>query len=165
MEYIKNIKSILSKERITTLLNALDREKTKAMERAESKCRKLNMGMVPYFPGLAMKAISVIFWKAIKRREEGAKVSIKYLIRMAKTAEYHGNLSKGILTLEIITQMVNDAEKEYMAIKKQAWECRETFITKLIEEAEGKNKTILKEIKKKRRDEQSMEKMEHRQQN
>ena len=63
LEYIKNNKSIFSKERITNLLNELDKEKTKVMERAESKCRKLNMGMVPYFPGLAMKAISVIFWK------------------------------------------------------------------------------------------------------
>ena len=75
--------------------------------------------MVPYFPGLAMKAISVIFWKAIKRREEGAKVSIKYLIRMAKTAEYHGNVSKGTLTLDIITQKVSVAEREYMTIKNK----------------------------------------------
>ncbi len=37
-----------------------------------------------------------------------------------------------------------------MEIRKKAWECRESFITTLIEEAEGKNKTIIKEIKKKR---------------
>ena len=111
MDYTKNNKSILSKERITNLLNALDKEKTKAMERAESKCRKLKMDMVPYFPGLAMNAINVIFWKAIRQREEGANGSIKYLIRMVKTVEYHGNLFKGILTLEIITQMVINAKK------------------------------------------------------
>ena len=35
-----------------------------------------------------------------------------------------------------------------MAIKKQVWECREIVITALIEEVEGMNKTILKEIKK-----------------
>ena len=35
-----------------------------------------------------------------------------------------------------------------MEIRKKAWKCREFFITTLIEEAEGKNKTIIKEIKK-----------------
>ena len=37
-----------------------------------------------------------------------------------------------------------------MAIKKNTWECKETFIIMLIEEAEGTNKAILKEIKKRR---------------
>ena len=72
------------------------------MVQTESKCRKLKMGMVTYFPGLAMKAMSVIFWKAIKRREERVKVKLSYLIRIAKVVEYHGNLSKGVLTLETI---------------------------------------------------------------
>ena len=66
---------------------------------------------------------------------------------MAKIAEYHGNLSKGILALKIIKQIVINTENEHMVIKKQAWECRETFITTLIVEAERANKTILKEIK------------------
>ena len=48
---------------------ALDKEKVKAMERAELRCRQLKMGMVPYFQGLSMKATSVVFWKAIKRQE------------------------------------------------------------------------------------------------
>ena len=63
-------------------MNQLDKERTKAMERAELKCRKLKTGMVPYFPGLAMKATSATFWKAIKQRESVANVSIQYLIRM-----------------------------------------------------------------------------------
>ena len=104
--------------------------------------------MVPYFPGLAMKATSVIFWKAIKRQDDGANVSIIYLMRMAQTIEYHGNLSKGNLSKDRIEQMVINAEREYMTIKKQAWECREPFIRTSIEEAEGANKTILKNIKK-----------------
>ena len=107
------------------------------------------MGILPYFPGLAMKAISVKFWQATKRREEGSKVKITYLIRMAKVAEYHGNLSKGILTLEIIMEKAKHAENEYMEIKKKAWVYREIFVPMLIEDAEGGNKTIIKEILKK----------------
>ena len=56
---------------MTNLLNELDK-KDESNGKSRIKMQKMNV-MVPYFPGLAMKAISVIFWKAIKRREEGAK--------------------------------------------------------------------------------------------
>ena len=68
---------------------------------------------------------------------------------MAKIAEYHGNLFKGKLSLETINKMINKLENKYMVIKKQGWEGRESFITMLIEQAEGSNKTKLKEIRKK----------------
>ena len=109
------------------------------------------MGKVPYFLGLAMKANSVIFLNAVKRREDGTNVNLRYLIRMAKIAEYHGNLFKGKLSLETINKMINKLENKYMVIKKQGWEGRESFITTLIEQAEGSNKTKLKEIRKKRK--------------
>ena len=112
------------------------------METMELKCKKLKMSMVPYFPGLAMKATSVIFWKAIKWRKNGANVSIWYILGMAQTAEYHENLSEEKLSIETIAQMVIKVEREYIA-----QECRESFITTLIEEAEGANKIILKNIK------------------
>ena len=85
-----------------------------------------------------MIAMSVIFWKSIKRHEEGAKVKIRYLIRIAKKAEYHGNLSKCLLTLDMIKLNLKKAEREYMEVKKKAWEYRESFM--LIEEAEEKTK-------------------------
>ena len=114
MDYINDNKTELSKEQLKISLNQLDKEKTQAMTRAEAKCRKFNMGRVPYFPGLAMKAMNVIFWKAIKRRKEGAKVKIEYLKRLAKKAEFYGNLSKEVLTLDIIKVKVKQAEKSYM---------------------------------------------------
>ena len=148
MDYIKNNKMNPSKEQTTNLLNQLAKEKTQAMTRAEAKCRKLNMGRVPYFTGLAMKAMNVIFWNAIKRRKEGAKVQIEYLKKVAKKVEFYGNLSKEVLTLDIIKVKVKKAEKAYMEIKQKACECRESFITTLINKSEGKSKTIIKEIKK-----------------
>ena len=70
---------------------------------------------------------------------------------MAKITEYHGNVSKGKLSLEEIEEQINKSEKEYIVIKKQAWECRKFFMTTLIEQEEGSNKIKLKEIRKKRR--------------
>ena len=78
------------------------------MERAELKCRKLKMGMVPYFIGLVMKSTSMVFWEVITRRETRAYVSIW---RMAQTTEYHGNISKGDLSIETIDQKVIKAER------------------------------------------------------
>ena len=67
---------------------------------------------------------------------------------MAKIAEYHGNISKEKLSLEEIEERINKSEKRIHGNKKQAWECRESFITALIEQAEGSNKTKLKEVRK-----------------
>ena len=44
--------------------------------------------------------------------------------------------------------MITKSENEYIAIKKQVWECRESFIATLKEQAEGLYKTKLKDIKK-----------------
>ena len=65
---------------------------------------------------------------------------------MAKVAEYHGNLSKGILTLEIIMEKAKHAENEYMEIKKKVWVYREIFVPMLIEDAEGEIKQLLKKF-------------------
>ena len=65
-----------------------------------------------------MKANSVIFWKTVKRREIGANVNMRYLIRMAKIAECHDNLSKRKLSIEIIEKKISKSEDEYMIIQK-----------------------------------------------
>ena len=79
-----------------------------------------------------------------KNSKNGANVNMRYLRRMAKIAEYCGNLSRGELSLEIIDEQINKSENGYMVIKKQAWQCREYFITTLVEQAEGSNKNKLK---------------------
>ena len=59
-KYIKDNKTILSQKWLQKQPNRLNKEKRKAMIRADLKCRKLYMGKIPYFPGLAMKTNSVI---------------------------------------------------------------------------------------------------------
>ena len=61
-----------------------------------------------------MKLNSVIFWKAVKRRKKKVKVDMRYLIRMAKITEYHGNLTKRIIALETIDKMITKSVNEYM---------------------------------------------------
>ena len=77
------------------------------------------MEKVLYFLGLAMKASIVIFWKVIKRRENGAYVNMKYLIKKARIAEQHDNLTKGIIALETIDKMITKSENKYIAIKNK----------------------------------------------
>ena len=77
------------------------------------------MGKVPYYTGLSIKENSVIFWKVLKRQENGSNTNNQYLTRMAKIAEYHGNLTKGYSFLETINKIITKSESEYMALKKQ----------------------------------------------
>ena len=67
MKCIKGNKYNLSLMKLQKQLNKLDKESTKAMERIVLKCRKLNMGRVPYFPGLAMKENCVTVWKVLRK--------------------------------------------------------------------------------------------------
>ena len=87
MKYIKNNKTILLQKMLQKLPNQLDKERIKAIERAELKYRKLKMGKVLHFPGLSMKVNNVIFQKVVKKREDGANVNIGYLIRMTRITE------------------------------------------------------------------------------
>ena len=77
------------------------------------------MRKVSYFPGLAMKANSVIFWKVVKRQENGSNINNQYLTRMTKIAEYHSNLKEGFISLETIGKMILKSELEYMGLKKR----------------------------------------------
>ena len=78
---IKLRKNILhfSLTQISDQLNEIDKLKSQAMELAEKRCRRLHMGVVPYFPGLALKAQTIVFWIMMYRRKLGAKIKMKVL--------------------------------------------------------------------------------------
>ena len=90
------------------------------MERAELKYRKLKIGKVPYFMGLTMKANGVILRKVLRLRENGSNSNNQYLTRIVKIVEYHGNFTKGYLSLETIDNVIikSESESEYMALRK-----------------------------------------------
>ena len=106
------------------------------------------MGDVPYFPGLKEKERKLIFWRLIYRKKQGAKIKIKYLCRCAKTINFLGSIATNSYTLESIKCKLEQAYKTYHVIKQQAWECRRLFLFELQEKAEGKEKSRIKDIRK-----------------
>lgn len=69
VEGIKNNVKNLSLQQVASQLNFINQLKAQEIATAERKFRKLHMGEVPLFPGLATKAITVIFWKMMYRRK------------------------------------------------------------------------------------------------
>mgnify|MGYP003328250074 CR=1 FL=1 len=58
------------------------------------------MGEVPYFPDLATKARTVIFWKMMYRRKLGAKLKMKHLRAWAKRIQYVGSVARSAYNKE-----------------------------------------------------------------
>ena len=118
------------------------------MKHAERKCRKFHMGEVPYFPGLADKARKLIFWRLMFRKKQGAKINTKYLRRWAKKIDFQGSIAISNYTLDTIKKNLGKAYSNYQKIKKQAWECRRSFLMELQEKYEGEEKARIKDIRK-----------------
>ena len=85
---LKKSKDDISQAKMEKILNKLDDMKSTGMKYAEKKCRKFNMGQVPYFPGLSHMALTLIFWKAMMRKAKDAKVKSTYLRRVAKKINF-----------------------------------------------------------------------------
>ena len=67
------------------------------------------MGEVPYFPSLAKKARTVIFWRMMYQRNLGAKVKMKHLHVWAKRIQYGGSLARDSYNKEhLLIQIKND---------------------------------------------------------
>ena len=112
----------MSLTQISDQLNEIDKLKSQAMELSEKKCRRLHMGVVPYFPGLALKAQTIVFWLMMYRRKLEAKIKMKVLRRWAKRINFQGSLAREGHSFEQIVSKIRVAQKLYEAIKKQAWE-------------------------------------------
>ena len=61
----------------------LDRIRSKCMEKAEKKCRKLHMGAVPWSPSIQYSRHLVQYLKLTLRWKKGRKVSARLLIRLS----------------------------------------------------------------------------------
>ena len=82
------------------------------------------------------------------RKKQGAKINIKYLRRCAKNIKFLGNIAINSYTLECIKCKLKQLYKAYQVIKKQAWECRRSFLSVLQEKAERKEKSRIKDNRK-----------------
>ena len=105
------------------------------------------MGEVRFFPGLDTKERTTIFWKIMYQQKLGAKVKMKYLQVWSRKIQYAGSLAREAHTTEYLQSKIRNAHKVYSIAKKQAWECRREFLKQLQEEAEGKEKKRIKDIR------------------
>lgn len=68
-------------------LETIDTQRTTAMLAAETKCRKLRLGKVPYSPQLIHHALSINFWKLQLKKHKGHNVSSRLLQRKRHQAQ------------------------------------------------------------------------------
>ena len=80
------------------------------------------------------------------RRKMGAKVKMKYLRTWAKKIEYKGSLSKTQFNVDQLRDRLSRSQKAYNMAKKQAWECRRSFLAELEEKADDKDKARIRDI-------------------
>ena len=78
----------------------------------------------------------------------GAKVKMKYLRTWAKKIKFTGSLNKIQYSAEQLMSRLRRSHKSYEMAKKQAWECRRTFLAELEEKVDDKDKARIRDIRK-----------------
>ena len=145
--------ALLLQERITQPINAedaleyekLDAIRIRGMQFAEKRCRKLQMGGVPWTPELSLIRWRIEVWKLVIQRLRGCSVSARTILRKkvkAKMIEVNTNVSKD-KAMEYIDSLYK-AYKEYL---KNSTIKRQDFQHELAQARakEGRN-TVAKEI-------------------
>ena len=92
---------------------------------AESKCRKLRMGAVPYSEEFRVASKTIELWRAVESKKKGAKYSMSKLRRLEKTLNIHNGLN---LTLPEIKSNIQTAYKSYWKVKKEAKQHRLNYL-------------------------------------
>ena len=77
-----NVAYPISEQELLPLIK-LDNLNTQLIRHAEKNCRKLKMGAKPYTPDLNKLGLAIHVWRLIQKKQEGCKVSSRYLRRKA----------------------------------------------------------------------------------
>ena len=96
----------------------LDMTITKCMLQAESKCRKLRMGSVPFSPRLATLLNTINLWRLIIQRKRGRKVNMRTIIRLQKRCDVKG--CPLTLTMHDCISRKTSAISAYRLFRKEA---------------------------------------------
>ena len=95
------------------------------LERAESKCRKLRMGAVPYSQEFSKASKTIELWRAVATKKSGAKYSMTKLRRLEKCLNLHNCLNTPIQDVPL---KIKNAYKTYWEVKKDATNHRATYL-------------------------------------
>ena len=107
---------------------ALDCLRLAGIRHAESNCRKLRTGKVPWTPALARALALHRFWDRFYTRSIGRHVSSSYLKRLASKA---GVLLPQAMPLDVILRHRQESWENYKREKKRAPESRRSFLSNL----------------------------------
>ena len=129
------------------LYNSILQQRQDGIRYADKRCRKLNMGNVPFSDKLKEAGIKIELWNAVITKKSGAKYSMSKLRQLEK----RNNLSHTLHTsTETAKLKLQEAIEGYHKVKDNAREIRKHFMTEQIEaisEDSGKcQSTIRKEI-------------------
>ena len=119
----------------------------RGVEEAESKCRKLRMGEVPYSDELHKASKTIELWKAIETKKKGARYSMSKIRRLEKQLNTHNCLN---VSLQEIRQNVQQAYQAYWIVKKDAKNHRLTYLerkaTNIAEETGNEQDNVYKQL-------------------
>ena len=95
---------------------------------ADSKCRKLRMGEVPWSMTLQSARDEIELWTAVVSRKRGNKVSTKYISRLEKKTSTPHSCQ---IHLQQASERLQESYKRYYELKAGAWELRESWLMEL----------------------------------
>ena len=95
---------------------------------ADSKCRKLNMGEVPWSMTLQAARDTIELWSNMVSRKRGTKVSTRYISRLEKTTGINHALQ---INLQEASTRLTESYKRYYELKLIAHELRESWLMEL----------------------------------
>ena len=98
------------------------------IELADSKCRKLNMGEVPWSMTLQSARDNIELWNNVVSRKRGTKVSTRFISRLEKATNTPHSLQ---VTLQEATTRLKECYQRYYELKAVAHELRESWLMEL----------------------------------
>ena len=122
----------------------LDSIRTKAMHRAERKCRKLFMGGYVWSPTLQKARDEILLWILVRRKLLGRKVGTRRILRLKRRLK----IANTLLTLPQCNAALDQAFKRYKVIRRQDKRLRATFREDLAQaRAQQGNTSLATEIR------------------
>ena len=120
------------------------------MSEAEKNCRKLHMSGVCSSPKLKKAMLTIMYWKGVKNKITGRRVSGRWLRRLSKMLK----IQPGKLMESEISAHLKIAYKQYYKYKGDAEDLRMTFLQETAMGLEDKSDKQHKRIKKMIKDEE-----------
>jgi len=123
----------------------IDNIVVEAKHLAESKCRKIKAGNIPWCPHVTRSINKILYWKGIKKKIAGGHIGMSVLTTRTKKAGIQHDLNNIWLSPETIETHLVKAQSTFTCLKKDT-KCHNTWLAGLINaqaELSGQSKKSL----------------------